>query len=110
MRIAKDFLREVIQFVNTKRPLIKFKVKKGVTGKKLGENRTYKLYTQPKEEKFPVKQVLKGQNVTDTDASYTLIRDLLRDNALTAFNNKQVTFNKQSPENIKHCLNAMTVQ
>ena len=96
MRIAKDFLREAIELVNTKRPPIKFKVEEGVTDKKLGESRTYKLCTQPKEEKSPVyslrievfklgspkewlifkkqmKQVLKGQNVTDVDALYTLM-------------------------------------
>jgi hypothetical protein len=52
--IAKDFLREAIQLVNTKRPLIKFKVEEGVTDKKLGESRMYKLCMQPKEEKSPV--------------------------------------------------------
>eukprot|EP00957_Ditylum_brightwellii_P187816 14300617-Ditylum_brightwellii.AAC.1 len=54
MRIAKDFSREAIQLVNTKRPLIKFKVEKIVTDKMLGESRMYKLCTQPKEEKLPV--------------------------------------------------------
>eukprot|EP00957_Ditylum_brightwellii_P115884 8839556-Ditylum_brightwellii.AAC.1 len=31
------------------------------------------------------------------DALYTLIQDLLRGNAPTAFNNKQTTFDKQIP-------------
>jgi hypothetical protein len=57
-----------------------------------------------------VKQVLKGQSVTNKNATYTLIQDLLRGNTLTVFNNKQVTFNKQSLENLKHCLNDVTVQ
>eukprot|EP00957_Ditylum_brightwellii_P062022 4707107-Ditylum_brightwellii.AAC.1 len=54
MRIAKDFSREAIQLVNTKRPPIEFKVEKGVIDKKLGESRTVKLCMQPKEEKSPV--------------------------------------------------------
>eukprot|EP00957_Ditylum_brightwellii_P018836 1415779-Ditylum_brightwellii.AAC.1 len=54
MRVAKDFLRKAIQLVNTKRPLIKFDVEKEVTGKMLGKNRTYKLFTQTKEEKSPI--------------------------------------------------------
>eukprot|EP00957_Ditylum_brightwellii_P149498 11384932-Ditylum_brightwellii.AAC.1 len=44
------------------------------------------------------------------DASYTLVQDPLRGDALTLFNNKQATFVKQSLENLEHCLNAMTVQ
>ena len=57
-----------------------------------------------------VKQVLKGQNMTNVDASYTLIQDLLRGNALTTSNNEQATFDKQSLENLKYCVNAVTVQ
>eukprot|EP00957_Ditylum_brightwellii_P052008 3944955-Ditylum_brightwellii.AAC.1 len=112
LRIAKDFSREVIQLANTKRPPIKLEVEEGVTDKLIGESRTYKLCMQSKEEKSPVylltievfeldspeewlifkkhvKQVLKGQNVTDVDALYTLVWDLLRGNALTAFNKEQ---------------------
>eukprot|EP00957_Ditylum_brightwellii_P081066 6165876-Ditylum_brightwellii.AAC.1 len=44
------------------------------------------------------------------DALYTFVWDLLRGNALTVFNNKQATFDKQFPENLKHLLNAMIVQ
>eukprot|EP00957_Ditylum_brightwellii_P051165 3878778-Ditylum_brightwellii.AAC.1 len=57
-----------------------------------------------------MKQALKGQNVTNVDVSYTLVWDLLRDNALTAFNNKHSTIKNQSLENLEHCLNAVTVQ
>eukprot|EP00957_Ditylum_brightwellii_P095607 7283375-Ditylum_brightwellii.AAC.1 len=110
MRIAKDFLREAIQLVNTRRLLIEFKVEKGVADKKLGESRTYKLCTQPTEEKSPMKQVLKGQILTDMDALYTLVKDILRGNVLTVVNNKQVMFDKESLENLEHCLNAVTVQ
>eukprot|EP00957_Ditylum_brightwellii_P131646 10040035-Ditylum_brightwellii.AAC.1 len=53
MRIAKDFSREVIQLVNTKRPLIEFEVEDRVMDKKLRESRMYKLCMQP-EEKSPV--------------------------------------------------------
>eukprot|EP00957_Ditylum_brightwellii_P064811 4917467-Ditylum_brightwellii.AAC.1 len=80
MRIAKDFLREAIQLVATKRPLIAFEVEEGVTDKKIGESRTYKLCTQPEEDNSPiylltieVKQVLKGNNVGDMDATYSLV-------------------------------------
>eukprot|EP00957_Ditylum_brightwellii_P136547 10413073-Ditylum_brightwellii.AAC.1 len=99
MMIAKDFSREAIQLVNTTRPLIEFDIKEGVTDKKLGESRAYKLCTQPKEEKFliylltiEVKQVPKGQNMINVDASYTLVQDLLRGDTLTAFNNKRAAF------------------
>eukprot|EP00957_Ditylum_brightwellii_P168701 12840690-Ditylum_brightwellii.AAC.1 len=95
MRIAKDFLREAIQLVATKRPLIVFKIEEQVTDRKLGEIRTYKLCMQPEEDNSPmyslaieVKQVLRGQNVGNMDAMYTLVQDLLRGNALTAFNNE----------------------
>eukprot|EP00957_Ditylum_brightwellii_P114728 8748316-Ditylum_brightwellii.AAC.1 len=98
MRIFKGFSREAIQLVNTRRPLIKFNMEEGVKDKKVGESRVYK-----------VKQVPKGQNVTYVDASYTLVWDLLRGNTLTAFNNKQATFDKQSLEYLEHCLNAVTV-
>eukprot|EP00957_Ditylum_brightwellii_P149296 11370652-Ditylum_brightwellii.AAC.1 len=110
MRISKDFLREAIQLVNTKRPQIKFEIGKEVTDKKLGQIRTYKLHKQPKEKKPPVKHVFKGQNMTNVDALYTFIQDLLRGNTLTAFNNEQAMLESQSPENLKHCLNAVTVQ
>ena len=40
MRIAKDFSREVIQLVATKRHPIVFLVEEGVTDKKLGKSRT----------------------------------------------------------------------
>eukprot|EP00957_Ditylum_brightwellii_P090996 6928726-Ditylum_brightwellii.AAC.1 len=72
MRNAKDFLRETIQLVATKRLPIVFRVEEGVEEKKLGESRT--------------------------------------GNPLTVFNNKQATFEEQNLENLKHCLNAMTVQ
>eukprot|EP00957_Ditylum_brightwellii_P171664 13069271-Ditylum_brightwellii.AAC.1 len=41
---------------------------------------------------------------------YTLVQDLLRGNTLIVFNNKQVTFGEQTPENPKHCLNTVTVE
>eukprot|EP00957_Ditylum_brightwellii_P082303 6258328-Ditylum_brightwellii.AAC.1 len=52
MRTAKNFLREAIQIVNTKRPPIKFEVEEGVTDKKLGDSRKCMLCMQPKEEKI----------------------------------------------------------
>eukprot|EP00957_Ditylum_brightwellii_P047447 3603961-Ditylum_brightwellii.AAC.1 len=48
--------------------------------------------------------------MTNVDALYILVRDLLRGNTLTVFNNKQTMFESQSLENLKHCLNAVTVQ
>eukprot|EP00957_Ditylum_brightwellii_P081284 6183228-Ditylum_brightwellii.AAC.1 len=117
MRIPKDFLREAIQFVAIKRPPIAFKIEEGVTDRKLGESRTYKLCAQLEEDNSPVysltvevKQILRGKNMGDMDATYTLVQDLLRGSALTAFNNKQVTFEEQMADNLKHCLNAVTVQ
>eukprot|EP00957_Ditylum_brightwellii_P015178 1143460-Ditylum_brightwellii.AAC.1 len=114
MRIAKDFWREAIQLVGTKRPPIAFNIEEGVVDRKLGESRMYKLCPQPEEDnspvcslaidifelgspkewlifKYRVKQVLREQNMGDMDTAYTLVQDLPRDNALTAFNNKQAT-------------------
>ena len=54
--------------------------------------------------------MLKGQNMTNVDALYTLVQDLLRGGALTAFNNERATFKSQSLENLEHCLNAVMVQ
>eukprot|EP00957_Ditylum_brightwellii_P052854 4007155-Ditylum_brightwellii.AAC.1 len=53
MKIAHDFLREAIQLVATKKPLIVFEVEEGAD-QKLGESRTYKLHTQPGEKISPV--------------------------------------------------------
>eukprot|EP00957_Ditylum_brightwellii_P069391 5267664-Ditylum_brightwellii.AAC.1 len=89
MRIAKDFLREAIQLVATKRPPIAFEIEEGVTDRKL---------------------VLRGQNVDNMDATYTLVQDLLRGNTLTAFNNKQAAFKEQTLDNLEHYLNVVTVQ
>eukprot|EP00957_Ditylum_brightwellii_P025397 1921188-Ditylum_brightwellii.AAC.1 len=79
MKIAKDFLREAIQLVATKRPLIMFKIEEGVMDKKLGESRTHKLCMQPEEDNSPVysliievEQVLRRQNMGNMDATYTL--------------------------------------
>eukprot|EP00957_Ditylum_brightwellii_P197089 15014938-Ditylum_brightwellii.AAC.2 len=98
MRSDKDFLREAIQFVATKKPPIAFEVEEGADWK-LGESSTYKLCMQPEEDNSPVylltvevKQVLKGKNVGNMDAAYALVQDLLRGNAWTAFNNKQAMF------------------
>eukprot|EP00957_Ditylum_brightwellii_P116234 8865983-Ditylum_brightwellii.AAC.1 len=83
----------------------------------MGESHTYKLSMQPEEEKSfmysltvevfelgspnewlvfksQVKQVLKGQNIKDMNVAHTLVRDLIRGNALMAFKNEQATFNK----------------
>eukprot|EP00957_Ditylum_brightwellii_P119628 9127106-Ditylum_brightwellii.AAC.1 len=54
MRIVKDFSRKTIQFIATKRPPIVLKVEEGVTNKKLGERRMYKLCMQPEEDNSPV--------------------------------------------------------
>eukprot|EP00957_Ditylum_brightwellii_P106140 8096788-Ditylum_brightwellii.AAC.1 len=52
-----------------------------------------------------VKQVLRGQNVGDIDANYTLVQDLPR-----GFNNEQAMFKEQTVDNLKHCCNAVAVQ
>eukprot|EP00957_Ditylum_brightwellii_P113149 8628960-Ditylum_brightwellii.AAC.1 len=57
-----------------------------------------------------MKHVLKGQNVGDMDAVYTLAQDQLRCDTLTAFNNKQATSKEQTPENLEDCWNVVTVQ
>eukprot|EP00957_Ditylum_brightwellii_P075734 5755901-Ditylum_brightwellii.AAC.1 len=90
MRISKDFLREAIQLVATKRPLIVFEIEEGVADRKLGESWMYKLYTQPEEENSPV---LRGQNMGNMDATYTL-----------------ATFIEQMADNLEHCLKDVTVQ
>eukprot|EP00957_Ditylum_brightwellii_P143727 10950234-Ditylum_brightwellii.AAC.1 len=50
---CKGFLRESIQLVATKKPLIVFEVEASAD-QKMGESRTYKLHTQPEEENLPV--------------------------------------------------------
>eukprot|EP00957_Ditylum_brightwellii_P138207 10535394-Ditylum_brightwellii.AAC.1 len=107
MRIAKYFLIEAIQFSGTNRPLIAFEIEKGVSNRKLGKSRMYKLCTQPEEDNSPaysltveVKQVLRRQNLGNMDAVYTLVHGLLRGNTLTAFNNEQVTFKEQMADNL----------
>eukprot|EP00957_Ditylum_brightwellii_P011192 847512-Ditylum_brightwellii.AAC.1 len=67
-----------------------FKVEEGVMDKKLGESRMYKLCMQPEEEKSLV-HLLAIENMTNVDALYTFAQNLLRGNALTAFNNKLAT-------------------
>eukprot|EP00957_Ditylum_brightwellii_P144465 11004523-Ditylum_brightwellii.AAC.1 len=95
MKIAKDFSKETIQLVATKKPPIVFEVDAS-TDQKLGESRTYKLCTTSEEDSSPaylltverfelgspkewlifkcqVKQVLKGQNIGNIDATCTLV-------------------------------------
>eukprot|EP00957_Ditylum_brightwellii_P000873 69101-Ditylum_brightwellii.AAC.1 len=100
MRIAKDFLREAIQFVATKRPLIAFKNEEGVTDKKLGESRMYKIC------EAGTKRIKHGQHgcCMHPGTGSTEI------GTLTALNNKQATFEEQTLENLEHCLNAVAVQ
>eukprot|EP00957_Ditylum_brightwellii_P131205 10007188-Ditylum_brightwellii.AAC.1 len=43
------------------------------------------------------------------DTVYILVRDLLRFNALMAFNNKQATIEEQTADNLEQCLNVVTV-
>eukprot|EP00957_Ditylum_brightwellii_P211252 15365953-Ditylum_brightwellii.AAC.1 len=105
-----------MQLVETKKPLIVLEVEEGedIT---MGESRTYKLCMQLENGNSPVysltvelKQVLKGQNMGDMDMVYTLVWDLLRDNALTLFSNEQATLKEQTLDNLEHCLNTMTDQ
>eukprot|EP00957_Ditylum_brightwellii_P033726 2556159-Ditylum_brightwellii.AAC.1 len=77
--------------------------------KKLGKSRAYKLCIQPEEDNSPVKEVLRRQNVSNVDAVHPLVQDLIRGDALTAFNNKQAMFKEQTLDNFEHCLNAVTV-
>eukprot|EP00957_Ditylum_brightwellii_P074756 5681620-Ditylum_brightwellii.AAC.1 len=129
MRIAKKFLKKAIQVVATKKPLIAFEVDTYID-QKIGESRTYKFCMQPEEDSLPVysltievfelgcpeewlilkhqvKQVLKGQNIRDMDAVYTLVQDLLKGDALMTFNNKQAMFKEQMTNNLEKGLNAM---
>eukprot|EP00957_Ditylum_brightwellii_P189376 14414465-Ditylum_brightwellii.AAC.1 len=50
MRITKDFLRETIQLVATKRLPITFEIEEGVADRKLGESMMHKLCTQLEED------------------------------------------------------------
>eukprot|EP00957_Ditylum_brightwellii_P124086 9458626-Ditylum_brightwellii.AAC.1 len=50
---------------------------------------------------------MRGQNIGNMDATYTLVQYLLRGDALLAFNNKPATFEEQIVDNLKHCLNAV---
>eukprot|EP00957_Ditylum_brightwellii_P090246 6873319-Ditylum_brightwellii.AAC.1 len=95
MRIAKDFLREAIQFVATTKPPAAFEIGEGADWK-LQESRTYKLCMQPEEENSPV---------------YLLTaEDLLRGNTLTAFNNEQAMFEEQMLGNLDACLLVVLAQ
>eukprot|EP00957_Ditylum_brightwellii_P097314 7412239-Ditylum_brightwellii.AAC.1 len=94
MKVTKDFSREAIQLVATKKPPIAFEVEQSVN-QKMGESRTYKFFMQPEEDNLPmysltievfelisskkwlivnhqVKHALKGQDIGDMDATYTL--------------------------------------
>eukprot|EP00957_Ditylum_brightwellii_P199251 15188633-Ditylum_brightwellii.AAC.1 len=82
MRIDKDFSREAIQLVATKRPPIAFEIKEG-------EEDDSPMYSLTVE----VKQVLRGQNLDNMDAMYTL-----------------AMFEEQTADNLEHCVNTMTVQ
>eukprot|EP00957_Ditylum_brightwellii_P064361 4884931-Ditylum_brightwellii.AAC.1 len=97
MRIAKDFLREAIQLVATKRPPIAFKIEEGAVDRNLGEKRMYELHTQLKEDNVPVYslavEVLKGQSMGNMDTMYNL-----------------TMFEEQTVDNLEQCLNAVTVQ
>eukprot|EP00957_Ditylum_brightwellii_P196877 14999732-Ditylum_brightwellii.AAC.1 len=131
MKISKDFLREAIQLVPTKKPQITFEVD-GDVDKKTGESRTFKPCMQPRKEnspiysltievvelvspkewlvfKYQVKPVLKGQNIGSMDAAYRLVQDLLRGDAMTAINNHHVMLKDQTTDNLDYCLTAVAV-
>eukprot|EP00957_Ditylum_brightwellii_P142152 10830350-Ditylum_brightwellii.AAC.1 len=97
MRITKEFSREATQLVATKMPPVAFEIEEGVEDRKMRESRMYKLHIQPEEDNslmwsLTMKQVLRGQNVGNMDAAYTLVQELLRGNTLIVSNNKQAMF------------------
>eukprot|EP00957_Ditylum_brightwellii_P042153 3192506-Ditylum_brightwellii.AAC.2 len=44
--------------------------------------------------KKQVKQTFKGQNIRSMDMAYMLVWDLMREDALSVFNNEQATFDE----------------
>eukprot|EP00957_Ditylum_brightwellii_P171317 13041522-Ditylum_brightwellii.AAC.1 len=115
MRIAQGFLREAIQLVAMKKPPIASEVEEGVANRKLGENRTYKLYMQSEEDNSPVYSLTVEIFEFGSPEEWLIFKKqvkqaLLRGDTLTVLNNEQAMFEEQTSENLKYCLNAMTVQ
>eukprot|EP00957_Ditylum_brightwellii_P071079 5402170-Ditylum_brightwellii.AAC.1 len=126
MSIVIDFSREATQFLATKKPSIPFNIEESAECK-MGECCSYKFCMQLEEANSPIylltievfeltypkewfifkrqlKQVLKGKNINNVDIAYTLVHDLLKGNTLVAFNNKQDTLEKPTPDNLVKCL------
>eukprot|EP00957_Ditylum_brightwellii_P018668 1402505-Ditylum_brightwellii.AAC.1 len=96
----------------------------------LSDYQTYKLRTNPKDEKSMVynlivkyykvrtpeewlqfmdaiMQVIKGQDIWDRDATYSIVKSLLKGDALQVFKNEEVSQDVKDGPNFTKCLAAV---
>eukprot|EP00957_Ditylum_brightwellii_P059079 4481488-Ditylum_brightwellii.AAC.1 len=55
-----------------------------------------------------ITQVIKGQDIQDKDAAYSLVKSLLRGDALQVFKNKDASQDIKDGPNFTKCLAAVT--
>eukprot|EP00957_Ditylum_brightwellii_P185906 14153721-Ditylum_brightwellii.AAC.1 len=124
-----------IEFANRnqggKPPPILFYVKYTLKKLSLSDYQTYRLRTNPKDEKSAVynlsvpyyevgsleewlqfvdtiTQVIKGQHIQDGDAVYLLVKSLLRGDVLQVFENKEASQDVKDCPSFSKCLHAVT--
>eukprot|EP00957_Ditylum_brightwellii_P096673 7362634-Ditylum_brightwellii.AAC.1 len=131
MKISKKSLEFANRNQASKPPPIPFYVKDDSKKLSPSDYQTYKLRTNPKDEKSAVynlavpyykvgtleewlqfvgaiTQVIKGQDIQDGDAAYLLVKSLLRGDAIQVFNNEEASQDVKDGPNFTKCLYAMT--
>ena len=131
MKISEKSLEFANRNQGGKPPLIAFYVKDSSKKLSPSDYQTYKLRTNPKDEKSAVynlvvlyyevgtleewlqfvdtiMQVIKGQDIQDRDAAYSLVKSLLRGDALQVFENKEASQDVKDGPNFTKCLYVVT--
>eukprot|EP00957_Ditylum_brightwellii_P013817 1041622-Ditylum_brightwellii.AAC.1 len=131
MKISNKSLEFANSNQGNKPPPIPFYVAYDAKKLSLSDYQTYKLRTNPKDEKSVVynlivkyykvgtpeewlqfmdviMQVIKGQDIQDGDAAYLLVKSLLRGDALQVFKNEVASQDVKDGPNFTKCLAAVT--
>eukprot|EP00957_Ditylum_brightwellii_P047620 3617776-Ditylum_brightwellii.AAC.1 len=131
MKISDKSLKFANRNQGNKTPPIPFYMANNAKKLSLLDYQTYKLCTNPKDEKSVVynlvvkyyevgtpeewlqfmgaiTQVIKGQDIQDRDAVYLLVKSLLRGDALQVFKNEEASQDVKDGPNFTKCLAAVT--
>eukprot|EP00957_Ditylum_brightwellii_P137579 10488780-Ditylum_brightwellii.AAC.1 len=106
MKISNKSLEFANHNQGSKPPPIPFYMVDDAKKLSLSDYQTYKLRTNPKDEKSLVYNL--GQDIQDKDAAYSLVKSLLRGYALQIFKNKEASQDIKDSPNFTKCLAAVT--